>query len=92
VSWKVAVSIPDQVIGVSNCPSPSRWTMGLGSTQSLTEMSTRNLPGGERLPARKVDNLIAICEPIVKKIWEPRSRSVRRIALSSLFLLSEDQR
>jgi hypothetical protein len=37
----------------------------LGSTQPLTEMSTRNLPGGEGWPARDADNLTAICEPIV---------------------------
>jgi hypothetical protein len=34
------------------------------STQPLTEMSTRNLPGGKGRPARKADNLTAICEPI----------------------------
>jgi hypothetical protein len=39
--------------------------MALGSTQSLTEMSTRNLPGGEGRPTRKADNLAAVCEPIV---------------------------
>jgi hypothetical protein len=36
-----------------------------GSTQSLTEMSTRNRPGGKGQPARRADNLTAICEPIV---------------------------
>jgi hypothetical protein len=39
--------------------------MALGLTQPLTEMSTSNLPGAERRPARKADNLTAICEPIV---------------------------
>jgi hypothetical protein len=39
--------------------------MALGSTQPLTEMSTRNLPGGKGWPARKANNLTAICEPIV---------------------------
>jgi hypothetical protein len=39
--------------------------MDLGSTQSLTEMSTRNLAGDKGRPARKADNLTAICEPIV---------------------------
>jgi hypothetical protein len=39
--------------------------MAIGSTQPLTEMSTRNLPGGIGRPARKADNLTAICEPIV---------------------------
>jgi hypothetical protein len=37
----------------------------LGSTQSLTEMSTRNLPGGKGRPARGADNLTVICAPIV---------------------------
>jgi hypothetical protein len=46
--------------------------MALGSTQPLTEMSTRNLPGGKRRPARGADNLTAICERIVYKMWEPR--------------------
>jgi hypothetical protein len=39
--------------------------MTLGSTQPLTEMSARNLPGGKGRPARKADDLTAICEPIV---------------------------
>jgi hypothetical protein len=42
--------------------------MVLGSTQPLTEMSTRNLPGGKGRPARKADNLTAISEPTVKKM------------------------
>jgi hypothetical protein len=45
-SLKVAGSIPDEVIGFFNKPNPSSRTMVLGSTQSLPEMSTRNLPGG----------------------------------------------
>jgi hypothetical protein len=55
-----------------NLPNPSSHTMALGSTQSLTEMSTRNVPGGKMRPARKADNLPAICEPIVYKMWEPQ--------------------
>jgi hypothetical protein len=47
--------------------------MALGSTQPLTETSTRNLPGGKgRLAAHGADNLTAICEPTVYKMWEPR--------------------
>jgi hypothetical protein len=45
--------------------------MVLGSTQSLTEMGTRNLPGGKGRPERTADKLTAICEPIVWKMWEP---------------------
>jgi hypothetical protein len=35
------------------------------SNQPLTEMSIRNLPGGKERPARKADNLTAICEMTV---------------------------
>jgi hypothetical protein len=40
----------------------------LGSTQSLIEMSTRNLSGGKGWPAHKADNLTAICELTVYKM------------------------
>jgi hypothetical protein len=65
-SQKVAGSIPDEVLGFffSIFPNTSSLTMALGSTQPLSEMSTRNLPGGKGLPVRKFDNLTAICEPI----------------------------
>jgi hypothetical protein len=48
-----------------NLPNPSNRTMALGSTQPLTEMSTRNLPRGKKRPARRADNLAGICEPNV---------------------------
>jgi hypothetical protein len=57
-------SIPDG-IEFLNWPNPSSRTVALGSTQPLTEMSTRSLPGGKGRPERKADNLTAICEPIV---------------------------
>jgi hypothetical protein len=43
--------------------------MTLGFTNPLTEMSTRNLPGGrgKGRPARKADKLTAICETIVQR-------------------------
>jgi hypothetical protein len=63
-SWKVTGSIPD-VIGFFNLPNPSSRNMALGSTQPLTEKSTRNLPGGKGWPVHKADNLTAVCEPIV---------------------------
>jgi hypothetical protein len=46
--------------------------MALGSPQPLSEMSTRNLPGDKGRPERKADNLTAIRETIVYKMWEPR--------------------
>jgi hypothetical protein len=64
-SRKVAGSNPDDVIRFFNRPNPSSRTMAPGSTQPLTEMSTRNLSGGEGRPARGADNLTAVCEPIV---------------------------
>jgi hypothetical protein len=45
-SRKVAGSNPDGVIIFLNWPNPSSRTMAPGSTQLLTEMSTRNFPGG----------------------------------------------
>jgi hypothetical protein len=42
--------------------------MALGSTQPLTETSTRNLPGGKGRPARKAGNLTSI--------WEPRRLTI----------------
>jgi hypothetical protein len=50
---------------IFNLPDPSSRTMALGSTQPLTEMSTRNLPGGKKWSARRADNLAAIYEPNV---------------------------
>jgi hypothetical protein len=61
----MAGSIPDEVIEFFNWPNPSSRTMILGSTQPLTEINTRILPGDKGRPAPKADNLIAICEPIV---------------------------
>jgi hypothetical protein len=43
-----------------NLPNPSSRTMALGSTQPLAKMSSRNLPGGKKPPARRADNLAAI--------------------------------
>jgi hypothetical protein len=54
---KVAGSIFDGVIGIFNWHNPSCRTMALGSTQPLTEMSTRNISWGWRRPVRRADNL-----------------------------------
>jgi hypothetical protein len=48
-----------------NLRNSSSRTMTLRLTQSLTEMSTRKLPGGKALPARKAVNLAGIREPII---------------------------
>jgi hypothetical protein len=63
-SQKVVGLNPDGLIFFS-LPNPSSCTMALGSTQLITEMSTRNIPGGKGGPASKSDNLTTICELIV---------------------------
>jgi hypothetical protein len=60
----------DVVLSRSSAETPNKWvrdsrTMALGPTQPLTEMSTRNLLEDKGRPARKADNLTAICEPIL---------------------------
>jgi hypothetical protein len=58
------VRIPGEVY-FFNLPNPSGRTMALESTQPLTEMSTRNPPGGKKRPARRADNLASIFVPNV---------------------------
>jgi hypothetical protein len=55
------VRVPDEL----DLPNLSSRIMALRSTQPLTKISTRNLPGGKKRPARRADNLAAICEPNV---------------------------
>jgi hypothetical protein len=78
ISRKVAGSNPHEVnfsfyliLPAALCP----W----GRLTLLTEMGTRNLPGGGR-PARKADKLTVICEPIVSQPYGP-SQSLTGIAL-----------
>jgi hypothetical protein len=53
------VRVPDEM-DFFNLLTPASRTMTLVSTQSLTKMSTRNLPGGKKRSARKADNLTTI--------------------------------
>jgi anti-sigma-K factor RskA len=62
---KSPVRFPMRSLDISiDLINPSSRTMTLGLTQVLTEMSIRDLPGGRGRPARKADNLTAICESI----------------------------
>jgi hypothetical protein len=63
-SQKVASSIRGEIIFFFNWPNVSNRIVALASTQPLTEMSTRDIPGGKEWPARKAD-ITATCEPIV---------------------------
>jgi hypothetical protein len=58
----VAISIPDEGIGFFIWPNPSCRAMALGSTQPLTEMSTRNLPEVKVRTELKADSFTSICE------------------------------
>jgi hypothetical protein len=71
------IRVPDEV-DFFNLPNYSRRIMALGSTQPVTELSTRNIPGGKKRPAYRADNLTAICEPHVWKIWEPQPLATLR--------------
>jgi len=75
-SRKVAGSIPDGVIGSFQWHNPSGRTMALGSTQPLTEMSTKNISWG------KGDRCVGLTLPPscgdCLDIWEPQPPGTRR--------------
>jgi hypothetical protein len=49
--------------------------MALVWTQPLTEMSTRNLPGGKGRPARKADKFTALCELTLENVGASTSHN-----------------
>jgi hypothetical protein len=57
-------------------------TMDLGSTQPLTEMSTRNLPGGKGLPAHKAHKITANGEQTVLKMRKPRCLTTLKASMA----------
>ena len=88
-SRKVAGSIPDGVIGIFHWHNPSCRTMVLGSTQHLTEMSTRIFHGGWRRPVRRADNLTTFMCRLSWKLgasasWNPQGLS--RPVMGSLYI------
>jgi hypothetical protein len=84
LSKKFAASIPDDVTGLFRRHNPSGRTMTLGSTQPLTEMSTRNIFWGKGGRCLGMTTLLPSCTDCLK-IWEtqpPRSlRAYNGIAL-----------
>jgi hypothetical protein len=73
-----SVRVPDEV-DFFNLPNSSNRTMALGSTQPLTEMSTRNLPGGKKRPARKADNLSASISRMSENVGASTSRNPKSL-------------
>jgi hypothetical protein len=61
----VECSIPDEKIRFFNSTNPASCIKALWSAHPLTEMITRNLFGGKRLPPLKSDNITAIDETII---------------------------
>jgi hypothetical protein len=91
-SGRSLVRVPMRSLDFLSWHNPSSRIMALESTQPVTEISTRNFPGGKGRPARKADTLTAICGLSTKhgsldvaKPYGP-PRPVTRIALS--FIIS----
>jgi hypothetical protein len=73
-SWLRHYATSRKVAGSRTCeveffdsPNPSSRTMALVSTQPLSEISTRNLPGGKGRPACKADSLTSISSRLSRK-------------------------
>jgi hypothetical protein len=66
--------------------------LGLGFTQPVTQMSTRNRKvmflGSKVRRLRRADNLTAIFESIVYKMWEPRQASTACYKHSFIFFIT----
>jgi hypothetical protein len=63
---KFAGSIPEDVIGIFHWHNPSDCTMAMGSTQPLTKMSTRSLPGGKCDRCVRLTTLPPSCAVVMK--------------------------
>jgi hypothetical protein len=76
-TWKVASWIPDYIIGIFHYHNPSGFTMALGSTQLLTEMSTRNIywVNGSRCVGLTT---LPISFTHFREIWEPHPPGIFR--------------
>ena len=68
---KVAVSIPDGVIGIFYCHNLSGCTMALGLTLPLTEMSTRNISWGKGGRCVELTTSPPSCADFLE-IWDPQ--------------------
>jgi hypothetical protein len=64
---RLRVRFAMRLLGFFNGHNPSSRTMSLGSTDPLTEMSIRDLPGGKGRPTRKADNLTDVVRQLTRK-------------------------
>jgi hypothetical protein len=76
-NWKVAGSIPNGVTGILQWLNPCGCIVALGSTQPLTEMSTRNPSWGLRWPVRRADNLTTFMCPLSRNSGASTSRNTK---------------
>jgi hypothetical protein len=68
------VRVPDEVV-FFNWPNPSRRIMALESTQPLTEMNTRNLPGSKKRPKSWLTTLLPSVSRMSENVGAPTSHS-----------------
>jgi hypothetical protein len=96
-SHKLHCLCSSQVCAFTKCShchwrlNPSSCTVALGSTQPLTEMSTRNISGGKRQPVHRADNLTTfMCwlsgHLVASDSWKPRGPVQAWIGITLLFL------
>ena len=92
-SRKVAGSIPDGVNGIFHLHNPFGRTMALGSTQPLTEMSTRNVSwvgeGGRCVGLTTLTHSFSDCLEILgaSSSWNPQGLSRPVMGLLYLVLI-----
>jgi hypothetical protein len=70
-TW-VGIAMMELYIYFFNLPNPPSRVMALGLTQRLIEMATRRSFWRVERGRRVADNLTAVREPIILKIWDPR--------------------
>jgi len=92
---KVAVSIPDDVIGILHWHNSSGRTMALDLTQPLPEMSTRNISWGLRRPVGTADKLTTFMCGLSWNLgastsWNSRGLSRSVMGLLWLYLLNSN--
>lgn len=69
-------SIPNSVIGILNLPNLSSRVMALGSTQTLTEMITKNPAEGKGLPAGQSVRQAKLPQTVVRLLRKSASLEV----------------